>query len=408
MTTRQQAVADVIAPVIDAHLDATFPAAAICVWRGGAILFEGAWGWLDPDVRTLPVTTETLFDLASVSKLFTTTAFLSLVSAGRVGLDDRLVEVVPEFGALSPRHIEGGQDPHSKARLLVAPALAGQSVDPAQVTFRHLLCHTSGLPPWRDAYNAAGSAPPAPDQPDPIGRAQRWSRGLAALVGYPFVAPPDGVVRYSDVGMMLLGEAVARLDGAPLDAVVQRRVIDPLGEDGRDRAMFNPIRDHGRSRAQIAPTEDDPTWRRRRAWGEVHDENCCGLGGVTGHAGVFGTARAVAALGHGWLHTPDRFGLTPAIVGQATSLQTASDGERRGLGFALNEPTDSMAGDRMSLRAYGHSGFTGTTLWIDPQADVIIAVLTNSVYYGRHSLQYAATHAFRRALHDGVMAAVAS
>jgi CubicO group peptidase (beta-lactamase class C family) len=396
--------------IISSYVGKTFPACTICVNHRGIVAYEGAWGWIDPDARTMPVTTETLFDLASVTKLFTATAFLSLVGEGKVRIDDPLVSVVPQFGAVAPRPIEGGQDPHSKTRLPTPPDLAGQTVNPARVTFRHLLTHTSGLPPWRDVYNAAGDAPPPPDQPMMTeAKAWRWRRGLAALNTYPFVAPPDGVVRYSDIGLMLLGEAIARLDGGDLAAAIRRRVIQPLTGTEHGRAghalplQFNPIREGGRARAQIAPTEDDPMWRKRRAWGEVHDENCCGLGGVTGHAGLFGTARAVAALGDAWLCDPSIFGITPEIARQATTLQAESDGTRRGLGFALRAATASMAGEKMSLRAYGHSGFTGTTLWIDPDAQVVVALLTNSVYYGRHSAAYDSTHDFRRTVHDAVM-----
>lgn len=394
--------------VVLTHLGTTFPACAICVEHRGIVVYEGAWGWIDPDRRTTPVTQETLFDLASVTKLFTATAFLSLVSEGKVRLDDPLVSVVPEFGAVAPRAIEGGQDPHSKQRLPTTPEFAGQTADPVRVTFRHLLTHTSGLAPWRDVYNAAGDAPPPPDQPMTAeAQAWRWRRGLAAINTYPFVAPPDGVVRYSDLGLMLLGEATARLDGSDLEAAIRRRVIDHLGGDTPRHVLFNPVRDGGRPRAQVAPTEDDPTWRKRRAWGEVHDENCCGLGGVTGHAGLFGTARAVAGLGALWLRAPSAFGITSEIAREATTLQAESDGTRRGLGFALKAATNSMAGEKMGARAYGHSGFTGTTLWIYPDAHVVVALLTNSVFYGRHSEAYGRTDDFRRAMHDAVMEAYA-
>lgn len=385
-----------IESIITTHLDHTFPACALCVLREGAELVDGAWGYVDPDTRRIPATPDTLFDFASLTKLFTTTAFLSLKS----DIDTPLAAILPEFAALSPRPIDGGQDPHSKQPLPTPPALVGATVDPARVTFRQLLTHTSGLPPWRDVYKSAGDAPPPPDQPDPTPRPLRWQRAMAAVVRYPFVAPPDDIVRYSDVGLMLLGEAVARLYGGDLQGAIHVRVIDKLGGE---TVLFNPMQ-QGIPRSRIAPTEADTTWRKRRVWGEVHDENACGVGGVAGHAGLFGTARALAAFGAHWLDSSTPFGIPADLRAAAITQQAATDGTRRGLGFALKAHQDSMAGDKMSRNAFGHSGFTGTTLWIDPDARVVVALLTNSVYYGRGSAAYARTHEFRRALHDAIMA----
>jgi CubicO group peptidase (beta-lactamase class C family) len=151
------------------HIGPIFPAAALTVVYRDEVLFNGAWGWIDPDRCALPVQPDTLFDLASVTKLFTVTAFLALVSAGCVELDEPIVSVLPEFGHLTPRAIDGGQDPHSKVFLPTPDEWIGRTADPAQVTFRHLLTHTSGLAPWRDVFRAAGPPPPSPDTPDPSG-----------------------------------------------------------------------------------------------------------------------------------------------------------------------------------------------------------------------------------------------
>jgi len=358
-----------------------------------------AAGWLDPEARRLPAQTDTLFDFASLTKLFTTSALLSLLTERRLGLETPLVDLLPEFGALNPRAIDGGQDPHSKERLPIPPERVGQTVDARAVTLFHLLTHTSGLPPWRDVYREAGEAPPPPDQPDATPRHIRWQRAVRALVAYPFVAPPDGVVRYSDIGLLLLGEVVARLHGSSLDDAIDRRVVAALADAS---IPFNPLHDAGFPRERIAPTEDDSTWRMRRVWGEVHDENACGVGGVAGHAGLFGTAQMLADFGQHWLAEANPFGISASLRTQAVSEQVVSDGTRRGLGFALKAEVDSMTGDRLSQNTFGHSGFTGTTLWIDPDAELVIATLTNSVYFGRHSAAYAATHDFRRALHDAV------
>lgn len=384
-------------PIIDRYLGDTFPTCAVCVLQHGQMLLDTAYGWIDPEIQRIPAQPNTLFDLASITKLFTTTAFLALVSEGQVKLDDPLVKVVPEFGTISPRPIDGGQDPHSKITLPTPSEYSNQTVDPALVTFRHLLTHTSGLPPWRDVFNAAGEAPPPLDQVDPTPQQTRWERGLAALCEYAFVAPPDGVVRYSDVGLMLLGEAVTRLSQfKDLETAIYERVLKPLGHAD---VLFNPVRKGGKSLNQIAPTEEDPTWRKRRVWGEVHDENACGVGGAAGHAGLFASANAVAALGQAWLEGAGIFGITSAIAQAAISEQVDSDGTRRGLGFALKAKTDSMAGERLSLDSFGHSGFTGTTLWIDPQAELVISLMTNRVYPGRW---HEGIHEFRRAAHDAI------
>lgn len=387
---------------IAGHLGTSFPALAItALWRG-EVLLDRAWGTLDPETGSLPVQHDTLFDLASVSKPFTAAAFLSLVSGGSVMVDTPLVEVIPEFGASGPRPLDGGQDPHSKASLPTPESVRGQTADPARVTFRLLLTHTAGLAPWRDVFNAAGPAPVRPDQPDPLPRQIRWNNALQALCRYPFVGQPgDGEVRYSDLGLMLLGEAVSRLHGTPgdLEAAISARVCAPLA---LAQTGYTPL-EHGYTRQQIAPTEDDPGWRGRRCWGEVHDENACGVGGIAGHAGLFGTAQDVAAFGQAWLERDERLGIDPDLMALAIQQHAQTGGMRRGLGWMLKALEDSSAGDRFSTNAYGHLGFTGTSLWIDPQRALVAVVLTNRVYEGREPR---AIHAFRRAAHDALAQAV--
>jgi CubicO group peptidase (beta-lactamase class C family) len=396
-------------PIVRQHLGDTFPACSACVIYRGVTVVNAGWGLIDPQgeaSRPNLVHEGTLFDLASLTKLFTTTAFLFYASTGIVSIDDSLVKIVPEFGTISPRAIDGGQDPHSKERLATPTELNGQMVDPARVTFRHLLTHTSGLPAWRDVFIAAGDAPVPPDQPDPIPREVRWKRAVEALCGYPFVGQPDGVtVRYSDVGLMLLGEAVRRMQNEP-DTAADGQLRIPNGVEKMGILVYNPIRDYCIPREEIAPTEDDPTWRGRRVWGEVHDENACGIGGVAGHAGLFGAAGTVAQFGQAWLVEVLDFGVTRDIWREATREQVDYQGTRRGLGWALKAREDSMAGDLMSVDAYGHSGFTGTSLWIDPNHDLVVTLLTNRVYPGRwHEGTHGGIHAFRRAAHDAIVEA---
>lgn len=371
-----------------------FPAVALAVFHRDKVLLDTAWGWVDPDTQQYPVTPDTRFDLASVTKLFVTSAFLSAVSEGRVKLDDPVVSVIPEFGAVNPRPIDGGQDPHTKETLPTPPELARQTVDPSTVTFSHLLTHTSGLSPWRDVYRSAGAPPAPPDQIDSIPRAERWANGLHAICNYAFVDYPGNKVRYSDLGLMLLGEAASRLYGTPgeVDRAVQERVLNPLGLTS---TTYNPMQ-VGVERSLIAPTENDPTWRKRRAWGEVHDENACGVVGIAGHAGLFATAGDVMHFGVAWLKNDPRLGLDADLMETAKQEHANTDGERRGLGWVLKAHENSSAGDLFHPTTFGHTGFTGTSLWIEPQRELVVACLTNAVYGGREKME---THPFRRAVH---------
>lgn len=386
--------------IITPILETVAPAVTlVAIWQGEAIINQ-AWGWIDPDTRKIPVTLETRFDLASVTKLFTVTAFLQLVSARRVKLATPVVEVIPEFGLLNPRRMDGGQDPHSKQVLPTPDAVIGKTVDPTAVTFFHLLTHTSGLPAWRDVFNAAGPAPVPPPQRDSISRAERWSRGLSGIYSYPFVALPDEKVIYSDIGLMLLGEAVSRLAGKPLDAAIQKNVTAPLNLTS---VTFCPL-ENGLSREQIAPTENDPTWRKRRCWGEVHDENACGVGGVAGHAGLFGAVGDVAAFGQAWLNQDPRLNIDAELLTLAVQEHAETEGNRKGLGWMLKAHEGSSLGDYFDLSSYGHTGFTGTSLFIDPTQQLVVALLTNRVYPGR---EVPGIFELRHAVHTFIEKAVA-
>lgn len=367
------------------------PVVAIMVLHHGDPLLHQIWGGIDEKSASL----DTLFDLASITKLFTVSAFLSLVSQGKVQLEESVVRVIPEFGSINPRPMDGGQDPHSKIKQPIPPEIKGKTVDPTLVTFRQLLTHTSGLAPWRDVYNSAGLPPQPPDRPMLIGREARWSKALHALYRYPFVGFPGDAVRYSDLGLMLLGEATSRLhngQSGQLDIAIQERVTQPLGLNS---VIFNPVR-NGIPRDKIAPTEDDPTWRKRRVWGEVHDENAGGLGGVAGHAGLFATVEDVARLGQAWLTFDPRLGIDKSLMQEATREQAVTNGERRGLGWMIRSYEGSSAGDKFSTATYGHTGFVGNSLFIDPERQLVVAMLTNWVYLGR---QTSGLLDFRRAIH---------
>jgi CubicO group peptidase (beta-lactamase class C family) len=387
--------------VIQADLGRVFPAASLVVVQDGAVRLNRAWSAYPPGEPVIQGGTAARYDLASLTKLFTVTALLRLLHTHALTFQTPLVELIPEFGASGPRPIDGGMDPHRKQPLPVPDALRGLTVDPRRVTLWHLLTHTSGLAPWRDVYAAAGPVPAPPDQPEPVGRAQRWDAALKMLCAAPFVGEPDGAtVRYSDLGLLLLGEVVRRLAGQELDAAIQAQTLAPLG---LDTVTFNPVR-AGVDRMQIHPTEYDDQWRQRRVWGEVHDENACGVGGVAGHAGLFAAARDVAALGQAWLEHDARLGIPAATLALAVQEHAETNDNRRGLGWQLKARVGASAGDRLSVDTFGHTGFTGNSLWIDPQRRLVIATLTNAVYHGR---AFTGFYEFRRAVHDTIARALA-
>ncbi|MEL6525709.1 MAG: serine hydrolase, partial [Chloroflexota bacterium] len=325
--------------------DGTTPAVTLAIFQHDTPILNAAWGSLDPEEKTAPTQTKTLFDLASLTKLYTTMAFLSLVSEEKLYLHTPVVNVIPEFGNINPRPIGGGQDPHSKEMFPINEEFTGQSVDVALINCFHLLTHTSGLPAWRDVYTIA-DAPVTPSNTDPLTQSERWSKALKKLVSYDFIAPPEHGVIYSDIGLMLLGEIVRRTHDADgtLEEAIKARVLG----DRFPSTLFNPLR-NGFSREQIAPTEEDTTWRKRRIHGEVHDENAHGVGGIAGHAGLFSTAMEVALLGNIWLNHSERMlRIDPELAGASVELQAQTGADKRGLGWMLKSAENSSAGDYLS------------------------------------------------------------
>jgi CubicO group peptidase (beta-lactamase class C family) len=398
---------DRVDAVMRGGLEAVFPAASLlAAWRGGVILHR-AYGHLDPETRQHPTQTDSLFDLASLTKLFTTTAFMSLVEADRVTLDTPVADVLPEFDGV--RSIGPTEDPLSKIPLPADPAFAGQEVDARQVTFWHLLTHTSGLAAWRSLYKENGEQGPDVPLPHHVSAEKRNRRIAAIHDRYGFAFPPGKRVVYSDLGVILLGEAVARLAGTPLDVYLRRAVLDPLG---LSHTTYNPLAHHSSSQ-WIVPTEFC-SWRRRRCVGQVHDENAASLGGVAGHAGLFSTAWEVAVLGQTYLNE-GRYNstqiLSAATVAEMTRVQVDFADNPRGLGWLLASRSSglqrsqaySSSGRLFGPRSYGHTGFTGTSLWVDPDRELVVALLTNRVYYGRDP---EGIGEFRPRLHDAVAACI--
>ncbi len=353
------AARDVILGAIGAG---AFPAAVVEVGTPDRVLWREAFGRLtgDPDAR--PAGETTVFDLASLTKVIaTTTVAMRLVENGRLRPDD-------------PVH----------ARL---PAWEGK--DRRDVTVRDLLEHASGLPAWLPLHE----------------RCAGRTAYVAAICRAPLDYLPRSQSVYSDLGFILLGIVLELEGGEPLDAQFASTVGGVLMDPGEWPLVFNPPIEW---RPRIAPTEVDP-WRGRLLVGEVHDENAWALGGVAGHAGLFGTAPAVGRFAQHVLRA--RLGIDPAprrLASPATmaafTARSAVPGSSRALGWDTMLPTSSC-GTRMSPSAFGHTGFTGTSLWIDPGRQVYIVFLTNRVHPTRGNERI---RDVRPALHDAILDGLAA
>ena len=324
------AALDSLKRVLDlAVSDGAFPGAYAAVGTIDGIVAEYGAGQLD-EADTFRPNAKTVWDLASLTKVIgTTTAVMQLVGAGKVDLDNPVTRYLPEWTA-------PGSGP---------------------ITVRHVLTHSAGLPAWRPFYKEATSQ--------------------NEVVRQLFAVSPDTLpgVRYvySDIGFMLLGKLVERVSGLPLSAYDSSRIFAPLG---MTNTQYLPPAEW---RSRTAPTEQDP-WRQRKLRGEVHDENAAAIGGVSGHAGLFSTGSDLVRFARMYLGGGQLDGvriLPAAIVSEFTKVQ-APTVSPRALGWEKPTATNS-SGTRLSPLAFGHTGFTGTSIWIDPGKGVFVILLTNRV-----------------------------
>ena len=347
-------VHDSIVRVLDRALaDSAFPGAIAVVGTRDGEITSYAVGRIDWPAQAPPPDERTLWDLASLTKVVgMTTAMMQLVEQDRVELDAPVARYIPEF--------------------------AGPGKE--RVTIRHLLTHSSGLPSWRPLYKEATTADTA----------------VAIVFATPLDTVPGARMVYSDLGAILLGKVVERVSGESLDAYLSRHIFAPLGMTS---TIYRP---DASLRSRIAPTEFDP-WRQRKIVGEVHDENAFMLGGVSGHAGLFSTAGDLARYARMMLAGGALDGvrvLRASTIAQFTVVQDPGL-SHRALGWETPSGRNS-AGSRMSARAFGHTGFTGTSLWMDPEAGVFVILLSNRVNPSRQNTRIGGV---RTALADAVMAA---
>lgn len=390
------------------------PALVCHVEHAGRVVFARGYGWINPMLKRQPVTTETLFDLSSLTQLFTTTACLRMADANLLHLDQPVAELLPDFDG--PRYIGPSEDPQTREPIPVPPAWRGLQtpLHAGTVTLRQLLTHTGGLPSWRNVYTICGGLT---ERPAALHRAELLRRqrvGLAAISGFNFAYPPGESYFESDIGMILLGGALVACVGDPTLAETLRNwLAKPLNLG----IQFNPP---SVMLDRIAPTEFCAI-RQRRLHGEVHDENAAALGGIAGHAGLFGTAQDVARLAHLYLDKRGRLlqrataraAVEPQIIaeapgaplnpaGTAGNVMLKAGGIRRGLGWRLQSDETSHP---LSPRSFGFTGFTGTSLWCDPDRELTITLLTNSIYHGRSTGSIAR---LQPAVHTAVVAGLSA
>jgi CubicO group peptidase (beta-lactamase class C family) len=312
-----------------------FPGAVLAVGRHGRLALVapvGSYSMTD----TRPVEARTIYDLASLTKVVgLTSACMLLVDEGKLALDAPVQRYLPAFRG-------SGKD---------------------SVTVRELLTHSSGLPDWRPLYREAPTRAAA----------------LALVDTTPLIQPPGAVYFYSDLGAIVLMQVVEAVAGEPLDRFLATRLFGPLGMPAT-RYLPPP-----RWRHLIAPTEKDTTFRGRFLVGEVHDANAGRLEGVSGHAGLFSNAldlsRFAAMLLNGGAWDNVQL-IRSETVAEFTRRQDIPVGSSRALGWDTpTEPRTSIssAGLGLSPRAFGHTGFTGTSLWMDPERDLFVILLTNRV-----------------------------
>ena len=344
-------MSDLAAParsIAEAAIGSLCTACVVRVERRGEI-DEFATGTLCPDPRAgpdAPCTVDALFDLASLTKVATTALVLSFVKDKLLTLDTPFSELVPDF--------HGGRKD--------------------DVTLTHVLTHTAGLKWWLPLWKEAQSRQEAV-----------WRAAQEPL------AQDLGTFTYSDLGYIMLTQGLATIGGAPFADLMRERVLAPVEALNAD---FGP-----RLSERCVATEEDTEWRMRRLRGEVHDENAFAFTGTSGHAGLFGTAADVAAIARVFR---DGAVIGNDLAARARTEHAKEKNVRRGLGLALRAPDGPMVGRHFSVDAYGHTGFTGTSLWIDPQLDLTVVLLTNRVYFGRSNDD--AMYRFRIAVHEAVSA----
>lgn len=338
--------------LLNAIKDEAFPGAVALVGYKGEIIYHSAFGNFTYDENPVKMTTETIFDLASVSKVVgTTTAAMMLVDEKKINLDDKVSKYLPGFEVNGKEYI----------------------------TVRNLLLHNSGFISWIPFYKKYKTRDEVIDD----------------IMNQSLTYPTGTKMEYSDLGMITLQLIIEKVSGLSLDKFLNEKLFSPLK---MNRTMYNPPPELW---YYIPPTEVDTVWRNTTVKGKVHDETAELLGGVAGHAGLFSTASDLAVFLQMMLQKGNYGGkqfISSEIIEEWTTKQ--SEQSTRGLGWDTKSPTGSSAGNLLSLNSYGHTGFTGTSVWVDKERELFIILLTNRVHPTRENRKLVS---FRPQFHNSII-----
>ena len=335
--------------------DEAFPGAVVLVWKDGKTILEKAFGNYTYGESSPKVKTNTIYDLASVTKVVaTTTAAMICYDRELFSLDDKVVKYIPEFG------VNGKEN----------------------ITIKNLLLHNAGLPAWKKFY----------------GRNLKYDDVLKEIYSSELEYKTGEKTVYSDLGIITLGKIIEKVTGKCLDVFCSDEIFKPLKMNS---TFYNP---NDSLKKLCAPTEIDDYWRNKTLQGEVHDETSAMLNGVAGHAGLFSTANDISKLmtvlmNKGLLN--DKQFIQQNTVEYFTKRY--SEASSRAIGWDTKSETGSSAGNYFSPNSFGHTGFTGTSIWADPDRNLFVVFLTNRVYPTRENTKI---QKVRPQLHNAVIKSI--
>ena len=335
--------------------DNAFPGGVVLVWKDGNIIYEKAYGNFTYDKSSPKVNINTLYDLASVTKVVaTTTATMICYDRNLFSLDDKVVKYIPEFG------VNGKEN----------------------ITIKNLLLHNSGLIAWKKFYE----------------KDLKYDDVIKEIYSSELEYKTGEKTVYSDLGIITLGKIIEKVSGKSLDIFCKDEIFDPLKMNS---TFFNP---NDSLKKLCAPTEIDNYWRMKTLQGDVHDETSAMLNGVAGHAGLFSTANDIAKL-MSVLLNKGKLNQKQFIKQSTIELFTKrySEESTRALGWDTKSESGSSAGEYFSINSFGHTGYTGTSIWADPERNLFVIFLTNRVYPTRENTKI---QKVRPQLHNAVIKSI--